>query len=111
MQKSEYKNSDIIAGMQCAETITFSVPPTTLEQALLQLTKLGNRGMYLLSRLKNEKCTFVVECFSKKFVGFEYGLINGLSNQFRKQGIYLKLVEEATQIRLTFHVIDLDVSK
>jgi hypothetical protein len=104
MRKSEYKDSDIIAGMQYAETIKFSVPPTSVEQALLELTKLGNGMRYFLSKLKNRDYVLVMECFTENSSSFEYGLIQALAEKFGSYKVPPIFIEDSATSS-TFHVL------
>jgi hypothetical protein len=104
MRKSEYKDSDIIAGMRYAETIKFSVPPTTVEQALLELTKPGNGGVYFLSKLKDRDYVLVIECFTENSSSFEYGLIQALTEKFGNQKVAPIFIED-NATSSTFHVL------
>jgi hypothetical protein len=101
MRKSEYKDSDIIAGMRYAETIKFSIPPTTAEQALLELTK---SGKYFLSKLKDRDYVLVVECFTENSSSFEYGLIQALAEKFGNQKVPPIFIED-NATSSTFHVL------
>jgi hypothetical protein len=105
MRKFEYKHSDIIAGMRYADTIRFSTTPTNVEQALLQLTKPGHAGVYLLSKLKDKRyVVLVMECFTENSPSFEYGVIQSLAGKFGNQNVPPIFIED-NATSSTFHVL------